>query len=235
MIQLNFIKPKYNPDELDMFYNMLGLTEANAKSKIKEDEKLKKMIEYLKLNMKTEKLERSEAKGRSLHVAYLSAKMAEKAGLYEDEIKDIYFAGLFHDVGKSQISPKIIGKPGPLTDEEYEIVKTHVAKSVEMLEGLVNKEVIAIVANHHERMDKSGYPQGIIPPNIGSKIIGIVDSYDAMTSKKVYNDSKSKQIAFQELKMCALSRENGGIGSLYDPQLVDILVTLEENESILQP
>ncbi len=217
----------YNKEETDILYEMLGVTKKTIKKKIKEDKNFATLIELLKLNKKIEKLEEGTENGHTLRVATLAKKMAEAAHLSEDEVKSIYLAALYHDIGKYKISAKIISKPGPLTKEEYEIVKTHVDLATEMLDGLLPNDTIEIIKCHHERMDKSGYPRGIEPSSIGAKIIAIVDSYDAMTSKRVYNSSKSKDIAFQELKMCTVPRDKGGIGYLYDPYFVDILIDIE--------
>lgn len=231
MISFNIFKHRDDKKEMEAFYEMFKVTKKTLKSSIKNDKKLAQLMDLLKLNENIEKLEEGSKTGHTLRVAYLSKKMAEAANLQEKEISDVYFAALYHDIGKAKISPKIIGKPGPLTDEEYEIVKTHVELGTEMLTGLVSDEVIDIIAKHHERMDGSGYPKGIVPESTGAKIIAIVDSYDAMTSKRVYNDPKSHDIAFQELKMCTVPRDQGGIGHLYDQYLVDILIDIESKEA----
>ncbi len=220
---------KNTQEEIATYYDMLGISQKELKSSAKKDPKYAKIAELQKWNFEIEKLEEGKENGHTLRVAHLAKRMADELELDTKTTKSIYFAGLFHDIGKHLISKDIIGKPGPLTDEEYEIVKTHVELARDLLKDVVDEDTLEIIEEHHERMDRSGYPQGIIP-NLGARIIGIVDSYDAMTSRRVYNDPKSKEIAFQELKRCTLPREKGGFSYLYDEDLVDLLIKLESTK-----
>lgn len=218
---------KNSKEEVDALYEILGI-DRKDKNIEKTNPDIPRIAELLEWNAEIEALEEGKASGHTLRVAYLSKKMAEELGLDDDEVKNIYLGALFHDTGKHLISPKILSKPGPLTDEEYEIVKTHVTLAIDLVEDVVPVESLAIIRGHHERMDGSGYPDGIAPTNIGIKILGLVDSYDAMTSNRVYNIPKSKDVTFQELEWCTVPREKGGMGYLYDPKLVEILKKIVE-------
>lgn len=216
-------------EEIDTLYEMLGIPENKKGKNKKPNLDLNKIAKLLKWNAKIETLEEGKESGHTLRVAYLSKRIAEELGLDDKTIETIYFAALFHDTGKHLISPKIIGKPGPLTDEEYEIVKTHTTLAEDLVKGIVPDESLEIIRGHHERMDGCGYPDGIVPENIGIKILGLVDSYDAMTSRRVYSMPKDKDVTFQELERCTIPREEGGMGYLYDKELVKILEKIEQD------
>lgn len=219
---------KNSKEDYDAFYEVMNVHYKNIKSEAKRNPNFAKMAELLSWNTEIEKLEEGSETGHTLRVASLSKKLAEELKLSDEEIKTIYLAALFHDIGKHKIPAKIVGKQGPLTDDEYKIMKTHVELAEGILKGVMSDDVIKIILDHHERMDGKGYPRGIVPESIGAKIIGLVDSYDAMTSHRVYRTPKSKDFAFQELKWCTIPKEQGGMGCLYDASLVDLLIKIEK-------
>ncbi len=184
-----------------------------------------RIADLLEWNEEIERTEEIES-GHSLRVAYLSKKLAERLQLDIEAQIEIYFAALFHDIGKHCISKEIIGKRGRLTDEEFDIIKTHCQKSEEILNGILNENIIAIIKEHHERIDGSGYPNGLQDLSIGAKILGIVDSYDAMTSQRVYNKTLSEKEALAELESCTIEKEIGGKGELYAENLVNLFKTI---------
>jgi len=104
-------------------------------------------------------------------------------------------AGLLHDLGKLKIDSGILNKPGPLTDEEYEIIKTHTTIGYQLLreEGGLPDRVLQAVLHHHERPDGQGYPHGLRAGEIPllARLVGIVDAYDAITSQRVYDPARS--------------------------------------------
>lgn len=225
----NIINAKNNKkEELETFYEMTGLNSPTHKKTSEEKTRLKAIKRLLKWNKKIERLEEGKEGGHTLRVAYLSKKMAEATGLDKNEVEDVYFAALFHDIGKHLISPKIIGKPGPLTDDEYKIMKKHTVLAENLVKGTISDSAVEIIKSHHERMDGSGYPKGIVP-EISARILGLVDSYDAMTSNRVYSMPKNKDVTFQELERCTIPREEGGMGYLYDKELVKKLKELEKH------
>lgn len=129
----------------------------------------------------------------SLNVAMVASQLGKWLNFSEDDVQMLVTCGLFHDVGKLMIPKYILDKPSKLTDEEYEIMKTHALKGYELLSNFDNlDEKIKITAlNHHERCDGSGYPNGRKGNEIDefSKILAIADVYTAMTSDRIYRQS----------------------------------------------
>lgn len=153
--------------------------------------------------------------GHSERVTYYSHKMAEKIDLSEEEISWVDYASFLHDIGKIEIDREILNKPSKLNDEEWAIIKQHPIWGSDMVKPLTKlRPIVPIIRYHHENFDGSGYPEGLsgnaIP--VISRIIRIVDSFDAMTSNRPYRRNMSWVEALEEI------RRHGG--SLYDPALV---------------
>ncbi len=142
-------------------------------------------------------------KNHSVNVAQISKRIAENMNLEEEDINQVYYAGLVHDIGKAIISNEIINKKGKLSEAEFEIIKKHPEDGYKALIKTKEIENIAnIVFQHHERCDGAGYPRGIKGENIflESKIIAIADAYDAMTSDRPYRKTLSKKDAINEIR-----------------------------------
>lgn len=123
-----------------------------------------------------------------LNVAVLSISTGIALGLSESKLRDLGLAGLLHDIGKMAIPLEILNKPGELTAEEYEILKTHTITASESLKHLVSYDVLRAIESHHEKLDGTGYPHGKKSDNISyyAKILAICDVYDALTSDRPY-------------------------------------------------
>ncbi|GMR16396.1 MAG: HD-GYP domain-containing protein [Gammaproteobacteria bacterium] len=128
----------------------------------------------------------------SLNVCVLSITLGRSLGMKEDELNELGLGALLHDIGKMQVPLEILNKPGKLTDKEFEIMKSHPANGYKMLlkDETLSKEVLNIVRSHHERLKGQGYPDNLSEKNISyyTKIVSIVDVYDAITSDRVYHD-----------------------------------------------
>ncbi|RKQ61752.1 diguanylate cyclase (GGDEF)-like protein [Thermovibrio guaymasensis] len=201
---------------------------------------IKNLIENLQKQLKREKefldkvikslirgieIRDSYTRGHSERVAFFSKRIAQEMGLPEDEVNKIYIAALLHDIGKIGIPDSILLKPGKLTDREYEIIKLHPILSYELLKNLdFLKDALDGIKYHHERWDGSGYPEGLKGEEIPlpARIIAVADSYDAMTSKRIYREALDRKKAINEIRELS--------GKSYDPEVVRsaLPVLLEE-------
>ena len=139
-------------------------------------------------------------RGHSARVADLAASVAGELRLDEDAVEHVRVAGRLHDVGKIGIRESVLNKPGKLTPEEFEHVKTHVQISMEILAPLKHLGVaLQYIQDHHEHWDGGGYPRGLKGEaiTIGGRILAACDAFDALTSKRAYRDSLSPEEALR--------------------------------------
>lgn len=157
-----------------------------------------------------------------LRVGEYSRKLARDIGLNEYEQKVAEFSGLVHDLGKMGIDKAILLKPGRLEPAEIAIMKDHVLLSQMLIEPLAfipfMKQIIPIVRDHHERIDGEGYPDKKIGDEINllSRVVTVVDTYDAMSENRVYRKGLPEDVVFAELKRCS--------GTQFDEQIVKIFL-----------
>jgi putative nucleotidyltransferase with HDIG domain len=158
----------------------------------------------------------------SRSVVELSLAVADALGLDAQQRRNIEFGALLHDVGKVAIPNEIINKPGPLTDAEWALMRTHTAEGQRILDrvGGFMREVGVIVRASHERWDGGGYPDGLAGTAIPleARIIAACDAFDAMTTTRSYRAALSGAEAQVELERCA--------GSQFDPRVVEALLTV---------
>ena len=157
----------------------------------------------------------------SIRVSEYSVLIARKLGFSEQACDELRRTALLHDIGKIAIPDSVLNKPARLTDEEYEIMKSHVVKGADILKNFTLLEHVDEGAlYHHERYDGRGYVHGLkgeeIPLN--ARIIGIADAFDAMTANRVYRKKLDPDYVLGELKK--------GRGTQFDPKLADILLGL---------
>lgn len=168
-------------------------------------------------------------KGHSLRVAYYADNLARKIGWSEEEVQNIHYIALLHDIGKIGVPDSVLNKPFKLTDVEFELIKNHTVMGGEILKDIKMFPNVSLGAKyHHERYDGRGYPNGLKGEEIPmvARIIGIVDSYDAMTSNRVYRKRLQNEIVMQELLK--------GKGTQFDPFLVDRFIELLEDGEMVE-
>ncbi len=189
---------------------------SNAVYRIRLNDRLSgTSLEMVKALTKTLEARDSESGLHSQLMAGMSHQLAIKMGLTESEAQEIYWAALLHDIGKIGIEDQILRKPGPLTAEEWVIMKTHPEIGAKIVQGLTGLDRVApLILAHHERMDGSGYPKGLKGDQIplGARIIAVVDSYHAMIEGRAYQPSRPHIDALAEIT------RNSGI--LFDETVV---------------
>lgn len=163
--------------------------------------------------------------GHSRRVADYSVMIAKMYGKNKEECEEIRLIALLHDVGKIGIADAIINKTGKLTDEEFNIIKTHPTIGGEILSKIKISPNLAIGAKwHHERYDGKGYPDKLKGEDIPeiARIIAVADSYDAMASKRSYRD------ALPQYKI--RSEFQNGIGTQFDPKFAKIMINIIDED-----
>ncbi len=129
----------------------------------------------------------------SINVSLLAVLLGRHVGLSKAELLELGLAGMYHDVGKARIPTHILNKPGKLSASEFRIMKTHPLEGYKVMAAQPgqNPEILRAVLEHHERNDGSGYPRGLTGDKVSqfSRIISVVDVYDALTSRRVYKDA----------------------------------------------
>ena len=156
------------------------------------------------------------------NVVKYSVAIAKMMNVSEEDIEMIRLGAGFHDIGKIAIPDAILLKPGKLTTEEFEVMKTHAAIGAELLKPMKTMEkVLPLIRNHHEKLDGSGYPDGWKNDEISLpiRILSVVDIYEALISKRTYKDSMLPEKAFGILK------EESGKG-WWDLRVIENLVAV---------
>jgi putative two-component system response regulator len=214
--------------------------QSHLEQKVKEQTK---KVRQSFLNSITSLVYALEAKdqythGHSQRVTKIAVAIAKKLNIPKDVIKKIELAGLLHDVGKIGVSETILNKPGKLTSEEFEIVKSHCEIGERILMPIVeDKEILEMVRHHHERYDGTGYPDGLSGRQItqgasimaiaevydaiaspGAMSLAVADAYDAMTSDRPYRPAMTPEAACAELEK--------GKCKQFDPVIVDTFLKL---------
>jgi HD-GYP domain-containing protein (c-di-GMP phosphodiesterase class II) len=160
--------------------------------------------------------------GHQRRVTQLACAIAEEMGLSEEQIEGIRMAGLIHDIGKINVPAEILSKPGPLTELEYGLIKMHPQVGHDVLNEAIEFPwpLAQIVLQHHERIDGSGYPQGLLGEEIilEARILGVADVVEAMASHRPYRSARGVDEALEEIS------QNRGV--LYDPEVVDACLKL---------
>jgi HD-GYP domain-containing protein (c-di-GMP phosphodiesterase class II) len=155
----------------------------------------------------------------SVNVCVLSLMVGLLLRLKRNELEILGIGAILHDVGKIFVENEILNKPGGLEQREFEIIKTHTSRGYDFLKGKISISYIAahIAWEHHERIDGSGYPRGLIAPQIHrfAKIVAVTDVYDAMTAERVYRAALPSFLALEELW--------AGVDSKYDRLIVEAL------------
>jgi len=204
------------PEEINFLETMAYLTGLKFQNSILELVLYEGLVQTLKVLVNTVEAKDVYTKFHSHRVAQYSLGIAKIMDLPKEERDIIKIAGILHDIGKIAIPENILLKEGKLTEEEFAVIKMHTTFGNEILKPLrfFHQERM-IVLYHHERWDGSGYPEGLEGENIplAARILAVADSFDAMTSDRVYRKARSFEDALKEIKDLA--------GIKYDPYVVN--------------
>lgn len=159
--------------------------------------------------------------GHQLRVADLAQAIARELGLPDEQVRAIHLAGVVHDLGKIRVPAEILAKPGKLNDIEFSLIKAHPQTGFDILKGIAFPWPIAqMVLQHHERLDGSGYPQGLKGDQIilGARILSVADVVEAISAHRPYRPGLGLDVAMAEI-----SQQRG---RHFDPQVVDACLAL---------
>ena len=159
--------------------------------------------------------------GHQQRVSQLATAIAKELNFSENKIEGIRIASLIHDIGKIGVPTEILSKPIKLSDLEFSLIKEHPQMGYNILKSIdFSYPVANIVLQHHERLNGSGYPQGLKSKDIllGARILGVADAVEAMASHRPYRPALGIDKALEEIS------QNKDI--LYDPKVVDVCLRL---------
>ena len=162
-----------------------------------------------------------DTNGHSIRVANYSREIARRMNLNEAEQEELYYAAMLHDIGKIGIPDSILKKPGKLNEEEIKIIRNHTSIGGEILQDFTAIQGISDGARyHHERYDGKGYNEGLKGEQIPlfARIICVADSYDTMSSKRVYKELHDEEFILNELQQCS--------GKQFDPDIVPYMIDM---------
>jgi putative nucleotidyltransferase with HDIG domain len=164
--------------------------------------------------------------GHSENVMKYTVVLARQMGLSPQDVEQVKYAGLLHDIGKIGVSESILNKPGRLTDEEFEEIRKHPELGARIISDVpFLKSLVPLVRHHHEFYNGGGYPDGIDGENIpfGARVLSVADAFEAMTSDRPYRKSLPRTVATDILR-----KESG---TQFDPLVVDAFLAMLEEPS----
>ncbi len=160
--------------------------------------------------------------GHSQRVSLISRRIAEEMGFESEKVEQINLCGLLHDIGKIGVPEAVLRKPGRLNEQEYAEIRRHPSVGARILGGIRQLDgVIPALLTHHERPDGNGYPQGLSGEEVPVEgfIIGLADSFDAMTSDRTYRDALPLESVIEEIRRHA--------GKQFDERVVDVFLSMD--------
>lgn len=207
---------RYSLDE-NIYECITKIEEKVYRQKLLDKKSIKSSImESLKKSLEEKNMETNEHTER---VAKYALAIGKRLNLKISDLDELILVASLHDIGKIGVNEEILLKSGKLTNEEFEIMKTHTEKGYRIINASSELGNVAKgVLTHHERWDGTGYPLGLAEKEIplAARIINVVDSYDVMTNDRVYKKAMDKDEAIKELKNCS--------GTQFDPKIVECFI-----------
>ncbi len=208
-------------------FNFIVIKRRTKKAEKRANEYREITVESIEAIARTIDAKDSYTNGHSKRVGIYSREIARALNLSQDEIDNIYYIALLHDIGKISIPLEIINKPGRLTDEEFEIMKTHTTAGAKILDGISTiPHIVEGAKYHHERYGGGGYPTGIKGEEIPfiARIICCADCYDAMATRRTYKEPYSKEKIISEFERCKNTQ--------FDPKIADVVIKLIKEDRL---
>lgn len=224
------MKVDFNSAKNTLIENQM-LIERLRKLFIENTEDSKKIeldfLEFIKVLSSTLESKDAYTHGHSGRVSYYANAIAQHCGFDELERKELQIATMLHDIGKVGIDNQCLLKESDLTEEEWQLIKQHPERGIELIEPLkLSDFIMDVVLHHHERLDGLGYPHGLSGESIGlpARIAALADSFDVMTSDRPYRKALSKEEVIKEMRIAS--------GTQFDSQLVELMLSLlQDNKS----
>lgn len=208
----------FDKNRVERYYNILDEIDYSVN---------KKVLESIAMMLNNINLKDKYTYGHSERVVIYAKKFAIYLGLEERDKKNLLLAAYLHDIGKLEISKEILTKREKLSESEFNVLKQHPTLGVDLISNTKEfSEVVPIIKHHHEKYDGSGYPSNLKGEEIPylARILTIIDSFDAMTSKRPYNVRKDYNQAIAELKKC--------VGSHFDAELVFEFIDMLQSDML---
>ena len=217
----------YNEKEIQYFSSLINYIEDFQKNDMEYSEIQNQFVDVFLMALGARD---AYTKEHSNRLSFLAREIGRELKLPPVEIKKIVLAAKLHDIGKIGISDAILLKPSKLTDEEFDKIKKHPVIGFDMLKNLsIFSHISDYILYHHEKFDGSGYPEKISGDDIpfGARIISIVDTIDAILTKRSYKEPKPVEYAIQELKKNS--------GTQFDPMITKFAIkVIEENKDVFK-
>lgn len=227
---MDFIRKPFVPDVLTLrVRHAVELTrlQNNLSLEVSRKTHENNMLFFQVVRSLTEAIDAKDTytNGHSGRVAEYAEMIAKRCGYTDEQLNNLYMMGLVHDVGKIGVPDAVINKPGKLTPEEFEMIKTHPVLGAKILGTIQGMPSLYTGARwHHERYDGTGYPDGLAGEKIPeeARIIAVADAYDAMTSRRSYRDALPQEKVRKEIEE--------GRGSQFDPRFADVMLELIDED-----
>ena len=220
-------KNVYNEKEIKYFSTLINFIEDFQKSNMEYSELQNQFVDVFLMALGARD---AYTKEHSNRLSFLAREISRELKLPPVEIKKIVLAAKLHDIGKIGISDAILLKPSKLTNEEFDEIKKHPVIGFDMLKNIsIFSHISDYILYHHEKFDGTGYPEKISGEDIpfGARIISVIDTIDAILTKRSYKESKPIEYAVDELKKNA--------GTQFDPMIVKFAIkVIDDNKDVFK-
>jgi putative nucleotidyltransferase with HDIG domain len=207
-----------NADDMHLLRSLASLVAEAVSNANMEERQRTTFLMTLETLAKSLEARDVYTRGHSQRVCDVSMMIGERLGLTNEALEELRVGTILHDIGKIGVPDSILNKPGRLSDEEFQIMKSHPVIGYEICSPLgLSEGVLMIIRNHHEKLDGTGYPDGLkggeLPLSL--RIVCVADAFDAMSSRRPYRDVMAMSRVLAEL--------SAGAGVQFDPVVVEML------------